>query len=484
MKTYFIGIDIGTQGARVALLDEAGSQVASREETFSLHDGWREEQDPELWWASCLRLLQQLCNQVRNAIPVQQVKAMAVTSTSGTIIPLGRDGQPLHTAIMYSDPRSAGEAKLCCEAAAAAGYTGYTGFNSSSGLPKMLWFLNTWPEKAGQLVRFVHAADFITGRLSGNYAVSDYTNALKSGFDVRTGQWPEYIFKMFPLTKSWMQEVFPSGTVIGPLLPALAQQLGLSKDVVVTTGMTDGCASQVASGAVHPGNWNTTIGTTMVVKGVTKAAITDPTGALYSHRHPDGYWMPGGASNTGADWVSKYYATEDLPALEKKAAACLPTGQSAWPLLQRGERFPVVAPTAAGFAPDNLDKATLFAARMEGVAYMERLAYERIRELSGEKVEQVFSAGGASNSNTWLRIRATVLNVPVCKMLHVSGAAGAAIVAASRTHFHSLTEAAGAMTHADKWIEPEKDWLQAYEAGYHQFIELLQQKGYLSSSYA
>ena len=206
--------------------------------------------------------------------------------------------------------------------------------------------------------------------------------------------------------------------------------------------MTDGCASQVASGAVSPGQWNTTLGTTMVIKGVTRKELIDPTGAIYNHRHPAGFWMPGGASNTGADWVSQFFAGHDLQeARFGKRARHLPSNHLAWPLLQKGERFPFFAPAARGFWPD-ADELEMFISCMEGVAFIERYAYEKIESLSGEKIQHVFSAGGGSNNGTWLKIRSSVLNRPVAKMKNVSGAAGAAILAASNTVYASLQDAA------------------------------------------
>ena len=29
-------------------------------------------------------------------------------------------------------------------------------------------------------------------------------------------------------------------------------------------------------------------------KGISRNRINDPTGCIYCHRHPDGYWLPGG----------------------------------------------------------------------------------------------------------------------------------------------------------------------------------------------
>jgi sugar (pentulose or hexulose) kinase len=116
---------------------------------------------------------------------------------------------------------------------------------------------------------------------------------------------------------------------------------------------------------------------------------------------------------------------------------------------------------------------------MEGVAYVERYAYELISTLSGEKVDHVFTAGGASNSDTWLRIRSAVMNKPVYKMKYVSGAVGAAIVAASKTWFNSLSTATKALVQTEKLITPEKELSEKYESLYHIFIDELKAREYI-----
>lgn len=485
-QAYFIGIDIGTQGARVVLADAGGKQLAGAEEPFPLNEASREEQSPDEWWAACLRSLRNLIGEVRNDIDLSALKALAVTSTSGTVIPLDGNQRPLHNALMYSDKRSEEVARECREAALRFHPGGYTGFNSSSGLSKMVWFVRTFPRKAVLLARWVHAADYITGQISGRWDRTDFTNALKSGYDLTGKKWPEYLYQQLPLRRDWLPEVVPSGTPLGRIAPSLARSLGLKEDVLVVAGMTDGCASQVASGAVKVGNWNTTIGTTLVVKGVTRKEVRDPEGRLYSHRHPEGYWMPGGASNTGADWVKEFSDKEDLPTLEAQASRLLPGGQMAYPLRQRGERFPFIAPRAGGFGPGNteLSLPARFLANLEGVAYLERYAFELIEKLSGERVRTVYSAGGGSLSDTWLRIRCNVLNRPVFRMQQAGGAFGAAILAASRTWFSSLTEAAGAMTRPAKELLPEPELAGAYDDYYQEFLKVLREKGYIQEKHA
>jgi sugar (pentulose or hexulose) kinase len=114
---YFIGIDIGTQGARIVILDSSGEIVESEEKVFQLDESSREEQSAGLWWEICLESLKTLTTRSRDHIDLNDIKAIAVTSTSGTVIPLDKENNPLYNAIMYSDKRSVKQAKIASDAA-------------------------------------------------------------------------------------------------------------------------------------------------------------------------------------------------------------------------------------------------------------------------------------------------------------------------------------------------------------------------------
>ncbi len=475
-QSCFIGIDVGTQGVRVVMIDQLGNNLFSAEKAFPLSDRSREEQSPEQWWNACNGLLQQLSDNVKRA----NIIAISVTSTSGTVIPLDENNQPLHHAIMYSDKRSAKVAEECKALAECYSSSSYTAFNYSSALPKMVWFVREFPEKAALIKRWVHATDYIIGKLCGHFEISDYTNVLKTGYDVNQHVWPSYIYEKLPIRREWLQKVVPSGTVIGNILPAIAQRYKFQPDIQIVSGMTDSCASQVASGAVALGDWNTTIGTTMVIKGVTEYEIKDPLGRLYSHRHPEGYWMPGGASNTGADWVSGAFS-DAIEGLTKEAKSLIPGNFFSYPLQQTGERFPFIAPQAIGFEQQGLTLSERFVANMEGLAYIERYAYELIEKLSGERVRGVFTAGGGSNNEVWLKIRSNVLNLPIRKVRNSNGATGAAIIAASKTYFTSLSQAARTLTQIEKEVLPEKGLAEKYNKNYNAFIALLIEKAYIKN---
>ncbi|RYZ37696.1 MAG: hypothetical protein EOP49_31510, partial [Sphingobacteriales bacterium] len=137
-KAYFIGIDIGTQGARVLMMDDNGVLLGAKEQGFPISDQSREEQDPTRWWSSCRQSISALCKTLSVEYDLSLVKSIGVTSTSGTIIPVDKNNVPLHPAIMYSDGRSKEEAAYCKATALAAKAKGYTAFNASSGLPNLL----------------------------------------------------------------------------------------------------------------------------------------------------------------------------------------------------------------------------------------------------------------------------------------------------------------------------------------------------------
>ncbi len=481
MLKYFLGIDVGTQGARVLLVDQQGGIVASAQKEFVLDDQFRQEQSAEGWWEACVSIVDELFYLLPEQFDRNAIVAMSVTSTSGTVIPLDKDNIPLSKAIMYSDPRAAEQGARVKKLAQEYNPDGYTGFNASSGLSKILWYVENNPEKVNDIARWVHAADYIVGKLSGNYNVTDYTNVLKSGYDLQKLEWPSFIHVELGLNPNWFQQVVPSGTVAGQLHADLAARWGIS-EVLVTVGLTDGCASQMASGAVKVGDWNTTIGTTLVIKGVTKKAVNDPLGRVYSHRHPEGYWMPGGASNTGADWITLDFAHLDLQQLNRTAWKLIPTGEIAWPLKQHGERYPIMAPQARAIVPKNLTSDALYAANMEGVAFLERLAYEFIEDISEEKIHAVYTAGGGSKSDVWLKIRASVLNVPIYRCKETSGALGAAIIAASKTFYNSLSEACKNMTSVEEMVTGDAELVAAYEVQYQKFKRKLMDLGYLENS--
>ncbi|MGQ9682351.1 MAG: FGGY-family carbohydrate kinase [Anaerolineae bacterium] len=473
-----IGIDLGTSGVRAVAVDAQGRIAAEGTaplncEVKGLPAGWF-EQEMAPWWAAACAALRQTTTHLAGA----PVEAIGVSGTSGTLCALDDAGAPVRPAVMYSDSRSrheAAEAQAAgTEVAAALGYR----FSPSFALPKLLWVLRHEPDVAARARWFLSPSDWLIGRLSGAWGVSDWTNALKWGYDVRRGAWPEYMRDLgVPVER--LPRVSAPGAQVGGVTAPAAAQTGLPPGAPVLAGVTDGCGSQFSTGAVAPGEWNSTLGTTLVVKGVSTELLRDPLGRLYSHRHPEGHWLPGAASTTGGEAIASRFAAGELDALNAVALQCAPTDLIVYPLVRRGERFPFVAPEAEGFVLGQAeDRAIFYAAHLEGVAYVERLAYQVLEQIGLPVGPDLYAAGGANRSAAWLQLRADItgkrLRVP-----RTSGAAmGAALLAAASAWHGSLSEAARAMVHIEREVEPRPHLRAAYDERYGRFLCELERRGY------
>jgi D-ribulokinase len=484
MDEVVIGIDLGTQGARVLAVNAEGQVLAAAHEglrlvTDDLPPGWF-EQDPRAWWQAVRDCLGQVMAQMPAGT---RVAGLAVDSTSGTILPVDATGEPLYPALMYNDRRSEAQA----QAVQKAGWRqqekfGYI-FGSSYALPKIAWFQEGRPDIFTRACRFLHAADFIASHLTGSIDFTDTSNALKTGYDLLELCWPDFIEQELRIPLGRLPEALLPGQPIGRVTAWAAAETGLPDGAAVLAGATDGTAAQIASGASQPGDWNSTLGTTLVFKGISTRLLPDPQGRVYYHRHPEGWWMPGGASNTGTEWVLQEYPGADLDALGRQAEAYLPTRLVRYPLARRGERFPFLHVDAQGFLLGQpADEVEQYAAGLEGLALVERLAYDTLASIGLEVGQQVFITGGGTKSLLWSRIRASVLGKTLVEPDVTETAFGAAIIAASGCWFPNISQAAQHMVKIARAIPPEPDWQAAYAAKYTAFCQALVERGYIEAT--
>jgi len=477
-----MGIDLGTSGTRVMVVDPNGQVIAWARTNLkagpALPAGWR-EQDPLDWWRAlrlaCRRALTDLRSRGRQ---VEEIRAVSVTSTSGTVVLLDGSGSPLRPALMYNDSRAGAEAREVDETGRALwSRLGYR-MNASFALPKLLWLKRHEPENWERARYVVHAADYLAGRMTGQPGVSDFSNCLKAGYDLVGLRWPTDVLQRLDLDLRLFPAVVAPGESMGSVCAQASAQLGLPQRIPVVAGMTDGCASQIAAGAVQVGAWSTTIGSTLVVKGVSRSLICDPTGAVYCHRHPEGYWMPGGAGNTGGAVLVERFGRRRLSTLSNRSH--FPTSLLCYPLVGKGERFPFLNPQAEGFVfGEPTSEVELFAAHLEGIACVERLAYDRLKALGAEVSGPVASSGGGGSSPVWLQVRADVLGRTLALPQTPEASFGAAVIAVAHVTGATVSEAAATMVRTVATYEPRSAMVRLYDDRYARFVEALRERQYI-----
>ncbi len=439
LQDGFIGIDLGTSGIRGIVLTEAGDLLATESQTWPTS-----ERDPRRW----LLAVDQVLASLRSQTPAScQLRALSCCGTSGTVLAVDDQMDPLAEAWLYDDPRGADQAQQL-------------GLSKSWGLCRWLWWAQTQPDQY-QRSYLAHPTDLVLHHLGADPRITDHTSALKSGFDLVDYQWPEAWLQAHKLDVARFPQVVAPGSPVGQH----------SSGILLVAGCTDGCAGQIAAGAVAPGQVSTSLGTTLIFKGVSPERIQTADGGVYSHLHPDKTcWLPGAASYCGGGVLRHYFPAADLRELDQQAAGWVPTGAGCYPLSQVGERFPLVDPRFAGTEPPfEPGSVRYYAALLEGVALVERLGLQRLQALGVPQQGSLAVTGGGNRSDLWLKIRASVLQRPLVISRHPQPAVGSAILAAAGFWDCSVEAAATRLIQTDREILPESAWVEQYDAVFQEW---------------
>jgi sugar (pentulose or hexulose) kinase len=481
VRSCFCGIDVGTQGVRVAIVDHDGTSLGAG--SRPLPDGRREagehEQRGEEWWDALVGAVR---DAMGSAVEDLEVVAVALDATSGTVLLEGADGAARGPALMYDDGRALDQA-IRVERTGRALWSelGYR-MQPTWALPKVLWLLENAAPSIGD--RVVHQSDHLVRRLTGTQVATDTSHALKTGADLRTATWPSAVLDELGVPLDRLPDLVLPGTVVGTINDEAARLTGLVAGTPVRAGMTDGCASQIAAGALRAGSWSSALGTTLVIKGSTPEPVQDPHGAVYSHRHPDGGWLPGGASSSGAGALRDALpADSDFDILTAGARGRGVVLGATYPLVGEGERFPFVAPEARGFmSPHATDDVARFAALCQGVAFVERLAYDVLGVLGADVSGPISLTGGAARNPWWNQLRTDVLGRPTTRPDAADAATGMAIMAASEPG--ELTPTAERMVRITERRQPDPARRGELDGGYVALVEALADRGWLDAELA
>lgn len=413
MRAHALGIDIGTSGVRAAILAADGAIVAMASASFAVMGD--DPAAPRTWERAAFGCLEDL----RAECGLEQVLAIAVDGTSGTIVAVDQEGEPVGAVRMYDSV--CGDEAILARIAAAAPHDS-AALGRTSALARVLGT----QDRPG-VRHLIHQADWLSGRLSGRFDVSDENNALKTGYDPMARRWPDWIVRT-GADVGKLPRVLEPGAPIGAV-SALARRLGLPAGAIVHAGTTDGCASFIATGASEIGEGVTALGSTLVIKMLSDKPISAPAYGVYSHRLGE-RWLVGGASNTGGKVIQQLFPGADLNALSAEMNPDAPTGLHYYPLTRPGERFPINDPNLAPrLTPRSPSDATYFQGVLEGIAEVEALGYRRLGELGAPALKSVRSVGGGAGNTAWSRIRQRLLGAPFETALSQEACVGTARLA-------------------------------------------------------
>ncbi len=491
---YILGIDFGTESVRVGIFDTAGKPVVFASQTYPLYHprpGWA-EQRPDEWWSALVQATRQAL--ADSGIPKEAIVGLGADCTSCTVLALGNNFQPLRPAIIWMDVRAADQARrIAASGHPALKYNGY-GNVSAEWMPcKALWLKENEADIYRQARYIGEFIDWLNLRLTGAWTASINNTAIRWYYDRAEGGWPASFYEQIGLgdiLAKFPPRVLDLGQVVGPLLPAVADELGLPPGIPVAQGGADAFVAMIGLDVVQPGKMAFITGSSHLHLGQSAQPFHAKGifGAYTDAVLPGQYTVEGGQVSTGSvvKWFKDNYCGNeaaiaaqrgvDIYTVLTELAEQVPPGSEGLIVLDywQGNRTPYVDPEARGVIRGLSLKHTtghLFRAIIEGIAYGTEHILRTFRD-HGYVVQEMVAAGGPTKSAFWMQIHADVSNVPITLPEVADGAAlGSAILGAVAAGlFPDIQSAAKQMVHVRSRIEPNPAAHEAYRFYIDQYI--------------
>ena len=255
MPTHYIACDLGAESGRVMLGSLESGKLALEE--IHRFPNITVKLGPSIRW-DILRTFDELKK------GLAKIAGRGITASSLSVDSWGVDyvwsglGQEmLSPAYIYRDPRTdatfdkalakVGRAKIFAE-------TGIQ-FMSLNTLYQLMADMETSPDLARQADGFLCIADYLNFLFSGVRKAEESLASPTQIYHPAKRAWSEELISAFGFPRSAFPEIVPSGTVLGPLLDAVADETGLQGVNVVATCSHDTGAAVAAVPADGGDDW-------------------------------------------------------------------------------------------------------------------------------------------------------------------------------------------------------------------------------------
>ncbi|MHB1454077.1 MAG: xylulokinase [Saccharofermentanales bacterium] len=427
MKTYLIGVDIGTQGTKAALYDTKGGQIASSFEPSRLIRGTdgSVEQVPEEMYGSVLRTVREVMT-LSGADPAE-VAAIALDGQMAGILGINENYEAVTPYDSWLDTRCEPHVEEM-KAKAQDLIIGTTGcpvtFHHG---PKMLWWKNVHPEIYARICKFVVPTSYVAGKLAGlrgQDAFIDYTQIHFSGFaDIQSLEWSEELLSLFNLDASRMPEIVEPWKIIGHLTAAAADQMGLVAGIPIAAGCGDQAAASLGAGVTSPGMVFDVAGTASVFSCCVKDFSPDVQShaIVFPRSVVPGLWIPLAYISGGGlclKWFAETMASSEisLGELDREAEKVLPGSGDLYFIPHFSGRTCPYDPDLKGAwigLSHAHTRAHLYRSVMESIAYEYGFYLKQLRRLLPEATfTKVTAVGGGARSRIFNQIKSDVLGIP------------------------------------------------------------------------
>ena len=471
------GLDIGTTGCKLTVFDGDGKYLGKAYRDYPVR---RAVGSHEIDVSAMMDGVYAVIREMGSRFP--DIGAIGVTSFGETFVMVDESGQPLHNAMLYTDPRGAEE---CAELTAKLGaerIANITGLapHEMYSISKMMWIRRHQPEVFAAARRVHLIEDFVVWHLTGKAQI-DYSLATRTmAFDIRALTWSREVFDAAGIDLSLMSQPVPTGTTAGKITPSSARKTGLNPDCVIVSVAHDQVAAAAGAGAFDSSIAVDGAGTVECLTPVYDSLPEIPVMAkgyfsVVPHAVPGKYVAYAFSYTGGAliQWAMETFGRgETNESMEEAGCWDEPTGLlvlphfagAATPYMDTRSKGAILGLTTATTAAD------LYRACMEGVAYEMRINYEALAG-SGIRFRKLHATGGGAKSRRWIQMKADVLNLPITVLQTAdAGTVGSAMLTGIAVGlFSDLEDAAVHMVQELETCEPRQAMHEKYMKVYEKY---------------
>ena len=415
-KDLLLGIDFGTGGCKVTVIDPSGTVIESASGEYpTLHPkpAWA-EQNPSDWY----RVMCQVLGKLKHR---KKVAAVALDSYTHGAVLLDARMRVVRPTIIWTDQRSAAEcAALKRDHFELIFKTGYQAPTPTWTLPQLAWLRTHEPRALKQTRRILFVKDYVRYLLTGEPACDSIEAQGSLLWDMKKSCWSDALCGLVGLSTDLLPRIGRPTDLAGAITRAAAADTGLAEGLPVVMGASDSAVEDYAAGAIAPGQCILKLATAGNVNVMTSRPHPHRATLTYSHVVPD-LWYTVTATNSAAVCQRWYRDTFCAPGTHydqlDAAAAGSPPGSNGvffHPYLQ-GERSPYwdanLRGSFTGLSMAN-SKGDLSRALLEGVAFSLRDCYRTIEKLR-LPVREFILIGGGAKSPLWSGIVCDLFNKPL-----------------------------------------------------------------------
>ena len=495
---HVLAIDLGTGGPKAALVDVAGRIVAHEFEPTPLEllGNGGAEQDPDAWWAAITTAVQRLVG--GGHVAADDIVAVSVTSQWSGTVAVNANSHHLYPAVIWMDSRGAPYIEEVIKGRVnVAGYdprrlqhwiSRAGGIPSHSGkdpVAHILWLRNERPEVYAAAHAFLEPCDYLNARLTGRQAASFdsiVAHWLTDNRDLNNIRYDPRLLTWCGLTEAQFPELVPSATVIGSVLPAVAESWGLATGTKVVTATGDVHSAVVGSGALGDYEGHLYMGTSSWLSCHLPAKKTDllHNQAALPSAVPGRYFLANEHEVGGGAllWLRDQAGMiRDVDEANELAAASVPgSNRVIFTPWLNGERTPIDDHTIRGGWNNvslTTNRADLVRSVFEGVAYNSKWLLDTVEAFTKRPLDGLNFIGGGARSDLWCQMHADVCDRVIRRVAEPqhANARGAAFVAWLALGRQTLDELNRAVT-IEKTFHPDPAARAAYAPLYREFLKL------------